>query len=258
MADLRQIVLDTETTGLEASVDRIVEIGGVELVNRRLTQYNYHQYINPEMTMPQGAFDVHGLSDEFLSDKPLFAEIFQGFIDYVKGSQLVIHNAAFDVAFINAEFNRVDPSLGKIEDYCEIIDSLAKARELHPGQRNNLDALAKRYNVDNSHRQLHGALLDSELLADVYLLMTGGQSALSLEDKAGTQNDTGDRQKNDYSAFILPVLNANEIELSAHDVLLSDIEKASGQAALWRQVSTDFSTHDNEFDQDRIINADNE
>ena len=181
MNDLRQIVLDTETTGLNPASDRIVEIGCVELLNRRLTHVNYHQYINPQMAMPLGAYEVHGLDDEFLSDKPVFESIYSEFIQYVSGAQLIIHNASFDISFLDAELNRLDPSLGKMSDYCEVIDSLATARELHPGQRNDLDSLAKRYSIDNSHRKLHGALLDSEILADVYLLMTGGQSSLSLD-----------------------------------------------------------------------------
>ena len=257
MADLRQIVLDTETTGLNARDDRIVEIGGVELINRRLTQNNYHQYINPEMVMPQGAFDVHGLSDDFLADKPLFINIYRSFLDYVKDSQLIIHNAAFDVAFLNEEFQRVDPGLGKIEDYCEVIDSLATARELHPGQRNNLDALAKRYNVDNSHRTLHGALLDSEILAEVFLLMTGGQSALSLEETSRT-NVAGEAQKSiDYSNFNIPVLEASEEEVAAHLLMLTDIEKTSGKASIWRnveQTKESFQDQNQDVIEDGVLN----
>ena len=237
-------MLDTETTGLNAKDDRIVEIGGVELMNRRLTQNNYHQYINPEMVMPQGAFDVHGLSDDFLADKPLFINIYRSFLDYVTDSQLIIHNAAFDVAFLNEEFLRVDPGLGKIEDYCEVIDSLATARELHPGQRNSLDALAKRYNVDNSHRTLHGALLDSEILAEVYLLMTGGQSALSLEETSGS-NITRETQKTiDYSNFNVPILEASQEELNAHLLMLTDIEKKSGMASIWRKIEPTKESQD--------------
>ncbi len=242
MSELRQVVLDTETTGLSPDNDRIVEIGCVELVNRRLTYTNYHQYINPQMAMPQGAFDVHGLSDEFLSDKPLFADICHSFLEYVKGSQLIIHNAGFDIGFLDAELHRLDPSLGKMADYCEVIDSLATARELHPGQRNDLDSLARRYTIDNSHRTLHGALLDSEILAEVYLLMTGGQSALSLDEDMSAKASEGKKIQIDISALDLPVIIANEQELSEHQKMLSDIEKASGGASLWSKLKQESPT----------------
>lgn len=238
MSDLRQIVLDTETTGLSPENDRIVEIGCVEMVNRRLTAVNFHEYINPQMAMPQGAFDVHGLGDEFLADKPLFSAVSASFLDYIKGSQLVIHNASFDIGFLDAELRRLDPDLGKISDYCEVIDSLAKARELHPGQRNDLDSLAKRYSIDNSHRTLHGALLDSEILAEVYLLMTGGQSALSLDEKtAADSNLLSNANKVDISKFILPVIKANDEELSAHNQMLLEIEKACDSSSLWQKIN---------------------
>ena len=237
MSDLRQIVLDTETTGLSPENDRIVEIGCVEMMNRRLTNVNFHEYLNPQMPMPQGAFDVHGLSDEFLSDKPLFANVCSSFLDYVKGSQLIIHNASFDVGFLDAEIQRLNPSLGKLTDYCEVVDSLATARELHPGQRNDLDSLAKRYSIDNSHRTLHGALLDSEILAEVFLLMTGGQSALSLDEEISTGSSTSNKVKFDFSEFSLPVIQANEDEITAHKSMLGDIEKASGGASLWQKLS---------------------
>ncbi len=237
MSDLRQVVLDTETTGLSPVNDRIVEIGCVELVNRRLTYTNYHQYMNPQMAMPQGAYDVHGLGDEFLADKPLFADICASFLEYVKGSQLIIHNAGFDIGFLDAELHRLDPSLGKMSDYCEVIDSLATARELHPGQRNDLDSLAKRYTIDNSHRTLHGALLDSEILAEVYLLMTGGQSDLSLEaDMSNTALD-GSKVQIDLSGLQLPVIKADAAELAAHQDMLVDIEKSSGGASLWSKLN---------------------
>ena len=238
MNDLRQIVLDTETTGLNPGVDRIVEIGCVELVNRRLTHVNYHQYINPQMAMPLGAYEVHGLDDDFLADKPLFEGICAEFLEYVRGAQLVIHNASFDISFLDAELNRLDPSLGKMTNYCEIIDSLAKARELHPGQRNDLDSLAKRYNIDNSHRKLHGALLDSEILADVYLLMTGGQSSLSLDHEVRLSAQENDAQKRvNIENFNLPVVMADETELSAHQQILLEIEKNGAEPAMWAKFS---------------------
>ena len=238
MNDLRQVVLDTETTGLSPDNDRIVEIGCVELVNRRLTYTNYHQYINPQMAMPQGAYDVHGLGDEFLADKPLFADVFESFLDYVKGSQLIIHNAGFDIGFLNAELRRLDPKLGKMSDYCEVIDSLATARELHPGQRNDLDSLARRYTIDNSHRTLHGALLDSEILAEVYLLMTGGQSALSLDEDMSKSASEDSRVHIDISGLQLTVIKADAAELAAHQEMLIEIEKNSGAASLWSKLNT--------------------
>lgn len=237
MSELRQVVLDTETTGLNPAHDRIVEIGCVEMVNRRLTSVNFHEYLNPQMPMPQGAFDVHGLSDEFLADKSLFADVCHKFLDYVKGTQLVIHNAGFDIGFLDAEMNRLDPSLGKIADYCEVIDSLATARELHPGQRNDLDSLAKRYSIDNSHRTLHGALLDSEILAEVYLLMTGGQSALSLDEQSSANSSAANRVNVDVSGLVLPVIRANEEELLAHKTMLFEIEKASNSSSIWQKIA---------------------
>ena len=179
---MKQIVLDTETTGLEPKQGhRIIEIGCVELINRRETKRNFHQYLNPEREIEDGAYNVHGLSNEFLSDKPRFADIAQDFIDFIKDSELIIHNAPFDVGFINSELKLMGKKWGQVEDYCKVFDTLLLAREKHPGQKNNLDALCKRYDVDNSNRELHGALLDAEILLDVYLGMTGGQTDLSLE-----------------------------------------------------------------------------
>lgn len=178
---MRQIVLDTETTGIDpAEGHRIIEIGCVELMERQLTGRNYHVYINPDREVEAEAITVHGITNEFLADKPRFAEIADEFFEFIKGAELVIHNAAFDVGFMDSEFARVKP-VRKTADHCSIVDSLAIARARHPGQKNNLDALCKRYGVDNSNRDLHGALLDAEILADVYLLLTGGQTALSLD-----------------------------------------------------------------------------
>lgn len=243
MNELRQIVLDTETTGLSPDVDRIVEIGCVELVNRRLTYVNYHQYINPQMPMPQGAFDVHGLGDDFLSDKPLFDDICSSFLDYVKGSQLIIHNAGFDIGFLNAELQKVNPALGKIEDYCEIIDSLATARELHPGQRNDLDSLAKRYAIDNSQRKLHGALLDSEILADIYLMMSGGQSTLSLDEKKSKEVNTSSQFNIDMNVLNLPIIKADDRELHAHNMILKEMESTNSESSLWTQLEQVLMEH---------------
>ncbi|WP_396585044.1 DNA polymerase III subunit epsilon [Guyparkeria halopsychrophila] len=183
---MRQIVLDTETTGMPVGEGhRLIEIGAVELVERRLTHRNYHQYLNPERVVDAGAFAVHGLSNDFLQNKPRFAEVVDEFLDYIRGAELVIHNAAFDVGFIDAELKRIGyPPLAEHVDL--VTDSLAIARHKHPGQRNSLDALCRRYQVDNSDRTLHGALLDSEILADVYLALTGGQWDLSFDNPAET------------------------------------------------------------------------
>ena len=190
----RQIVLDTETTGLEPSQGhRIIEIGCVEIINRRLTQNHWHHYLNPDREIDAGAFDVHGISNEFLQDKPRFAEIADDFLEYIRGAELIIHNAPFDVGFLNNELAKLDGNKTKIADVSRVLDTLVMARQMYPGQKNNLDALCKRYEIDNSARTLHGALLDSEILAEVYLLMTGGQTALSLDsgdaDQSGAQGD---------------------------------------------------------------------
>ena len=179
---MRQIVLDTETTGLEVSLGhRIIEIGCIELINRRVTENHWHFYINPDREIDSGAFDVHGISNEFLQDKHRFPEIADDFLDYIDGAELVIHNAPFDVGFLNHELGLLGNPGGCIEDRCGILDTLLMARQKHPGQKNNLDALCKRYQVDNSHRSVHGALLDARILADVYLIMTGGQTSLGLD-----------------------------------------------------------------------------
>lgn len=180
---MRQIVLDTETTGLETSQDhRIIEIGCVELIDRRITDRHWHFYLNPERQIEAGAFAVHGISNEFLQHKPLFAEVAQDFINYIKDAELIIHNAAFDVGFLDHEFAKLDGENTRISSICSVLDTLVMARQKHPGQKNNLDALCRRYCIDNSQRSLHGALLDARMLGDVYLAMTGGQTALSLDD----------------------------------------------------------------------------
>jgi DNA polymerase-3 subunit epsilon len=232
---MRQIVLDTETTGLEASLGhRIIEIGCVELVNRRVSGNTFHRYINPQRAVDAGALEVHGIDDDFLAMQPAFADVASDFLDFVRGAELVIHNAEFDVAFINQEFHLLEDSPPSIESSCGILDTLALARRLHPGQRNNLDALARRYHVDTSKRELHGALLDARILAEVYLLMTGGQASLlpDLEEarKAGAQAAVAPL---DRRGLALKVVRASKAELASHEQLLERIRAASGGIALW-------------------------
>lgn len=234
---MRQVVLDTETTGLEPSLGhKIIEIGCVELVDRRLTGRHYHQYINPEREVEEGAIEVHGITNEFLADKPLFAQISDEFLAFIKGADLVIHNAPFDVGFINHEFSLLKPPLADVGDVCSVTDTLQMARKKHPGQRNSLDALCQRYGVDNSQRDLHGALLDAEILADVYLLMTGGQFALGLhgdaEGEAVEQGAEVIRRIEGRSPG--RVIRANGGELEAHEQRLDAIAKASGDNCIWR------------------------
>lgn len=245
---MRQIVLDTETTGLETSQGhRIIEIGCVELLNRRLTGQHYHQYINPEREIDQGAIEVHGITNDFLADKPAFAQVAEEFLAFVEGAELVIHNAPFDVGFINSELQRLGAAAstgGTIESRCRIIDTLQMARGKHPGQRNNLDALCQRYGVDNSQRDLHGALLDAEILADVYLAMTGGQTTFQLggADASGEENgaDTGNAPRPlPANRRPLPVIRASNEELAAHQQALETISRAAGGRVLWRELGLD-------------------
>ena len=235
---MRQVVLDTETTGLDvAQGNRIIEIGCVEVDRRRLTGRHYHQYVNPQHEVEEGALEVHGITNEYLADKPLFAQIVDEFLAFVEGSELLIHNAAFDVAFLDAELDRLGSGYGRMADYCKITDTLAIARKKHPGQRSNLDALCKRYGVDNSQRDLHGALLDAEILADVYLLLTGGQTNLVLAEgsESGSRGDqTLTATKIDRADLSLNVLAATAEEISAHEKLLARIQKDSGQC-VWLQ-----------------------
>lgn len=233
---MRQIVLDTETTGLEpAEGHRIIEIGCVELVDRRLTRNNFHQYLQPDREIDQGAVDVHGITNQFLRDKPHFADVAEDFVGYIRGAELIIHNAPFDVGFLDHELGRWLEGAQRIGDLCQVIDTLTMARSLHPGQRNSLDALCKRYDVDNSQRDLHGALLDAEILADVYLAMTGGQTSLSLgstnEPGAGVVRASARRLSTNRPP--LPVVRAREDELSAHHARLVAIDEASGGRCLW-------------------------
>ncbi|MBU3070092.1 DNA polymerase III subunit epsilon [Aestuariicella sp. G3-2] len=233
---MRQIVLDTETTGLEPSQGhRIIEIGCVELVNRKLTGRHYHQYIQPDRLVDEGAMEVHGITDEFLKDKPRFAQIAPEFLEFINGAQLVIHNAPFDIGFIDHEFAMLRPVVQPVSEFCSVIDTLVMARQKHPGQKNNLDALCKRYGVDNSQRDLHGALLDAEILADVYLLMTGGQTKLMLgaesEDSDSDSEYVSGIQRVSASRAPLRVIRANSDELSAHEAKLNEL----GESCLWRQ-----------------------
>jgi DNA polymerase-3 subunit epsilon len=234
---VRQVVLDTETTGLSPELGhRILEIGCVEIVDRKLTRRHYHQYINPQREIDDGALEVHGITQEFLKDKPVFKDIFNPFLEYVKGAELIIHNAPFDVGFINREMRLISPQLGKITDYCSIVDSLEVARNKHPGQKNNLNALCKRYMVDNSQRDLHGALLDSEILADVYLLMTGGQVTLSLGEDESTRLDDGAGVRRISSERgALRVVRANSDEIDRHQQYLGDLKENTGVEALWNE-----------------------
>ena len=231
----RQIVLDTETTGLSAdSGDRIIEIGCVELLNRRLTGNNLHFYLNPERDSHEDARRVHGLTTEFLSDKPKFAEVADDILTYLDGAEVIIHNAAFDVGFLDRELERVrKPAFTNFVG--TVTDTLVMAKQLYPGKRNSLDALCDRLGVDNSTRTLHGALLDAELLADVYIALTRGQEALLLDlGDVGQLGAAGTRP--DYSALDLPTLRANDAELSAHEAVLVQIDKSSSGKTIWRAV----------------------
>ncbi len=232
---MRQIVLDTETTGIEPSEGhRIIEVGCVEMINRKLTGRTYHRYINPQREVDAEAIEVHGITNDFLLDKPLFGDVLHEFQDFIRGAQLVIHNAPFDVGFINHEFALAGPDNGTVDDLCSVVDTLVMARKLHPGQKNNLDALCRRYGIDNSQRELHGALLDSEILADVYLFMTGGQTSLMLGQGDGGGEATG-IQRVAAGQYQLVVPKASAAELEEHEAMLSRIDKKSG-GSLWRSV----------------------
>lgn len=225
---MRQIVLDTETTGLDPkSGHRIIEIGCVELIDRRITGQHFHRYINPERLVDEGAMKVHNISNEFLKDKPLFAEIKEEFFDFIQGSELIIHNAPFDLGFLDHEFHLLDKKFSKIAAYCAVFDTLVMARKLFPGQRNNLDALCKRYEVNNTHREWHGGLLDAEILARVYLAMTGGQASLfsdsTTSEKKSDQSMTMIIEKKLRSQ--LPVIHADLDEIAAHEEFLKKLNK---------------------------------
>lgn len=236
---MRQIFLDTETTGLEHKLGhRIIEIGCVEMRNRRLTHHHFHRYINPEREIDEGALKVHGINLEFLQDKPRFAEIASEFLDFVRGTELIIHNAPFDIGFLNAELARLD--MAPIETVCHAVqDTLRMAKELHPGKKNRLDALCERYGIDNSQRKLHGALLDAELLAEVYVAMTRGQESLIMELGNGRTGDSGETAWN--AAQIQHrrtqyILRASAAENEEHDRQLAAIDKESRGACLWKKT----------------------
>lgn len=234
----RQIVLDTETTGLEhRQGHRIIEIGCVELINRKLTGNNYHIYLNPQREIDQGAMEVHGITNEFLADKPFFADIYQGMMDYLKGAELVIHNAAFDVGFLDAELAKIATPTDKINDVCGVHDTLLQARKMFPGQRNTLDALCQRFDINNSHRELHGALLDAEILADVYLAMTGGQTLMTLD--ASNSSSSGDQQHQpiNYSELSLPVVQPTDQEQNKHAEWVAKLDKKVEGQCVWSRIS---------------------
>lgn len=237
----RQIFLDTETTGLSPeSGDRIIEIGCVEMINRRLTGRHLHHYFNPERPNHEDAVKVHGLTDEFLADKPLFASLADEIIDYCRGAEIIIHNASFDIGFLNAELRRLGK--GVFTDHvAEVTDTLVMAREMFPGKSNSLDALCKRLEVDNTHRTLHGALMDAELLAEVYINLTRGQDALLMDDGTGGMDGASAHagmEKLDYSAICLPVLSPTPEEQLAFEAALTDLDKASGGKAIWKTMDT--------------------
>jgi len=235
---MRQIVLDTETTGLEVRQGhRLIEIACLEMVERRLTGRRYQTYLNPERAIDEGARQVTGIEDDFLLDKPRFADVAEDFLAFIDGAELIIHNAAFDLGFLNAELARLPASQGAIQERCSVLDTLAMARERYPGQRNSLDALCKRLGVDNSARELHGGLIDCQLLADVYIAMTSGQVALDLGfDKPGEE---------ERATIVLPVellrrprvLRAGADELAAHEKRLDALDKSAGGTSLWRRES---------------------
>ena len=232
---MRQVVLDTETTGLEVTQGhRIIEIGCVEIMHRRTTDQTYHQFLNPEREIDQGAQEVHGISMEFLADKAKFVDVVDDFIRFVEGAELIIHNASFDVGFINAELKAAKYRIKDINKCCKVTDSLAQARKMHPGQKNSLDALCKRYEIDNSHRELHGALLDAQILADVYLAMTGGQGSLSLAPDVGKNSQLqGSATHIGQKREKLKIEYANKQELDAHEAFLNKIQEESDSGCAW-------------------------
>jgi DNA polymerase-3 subunit epsilon len=235
---MRQVVLDTETTGLEVEQQhRIIEIGCVELFNRRLTGRTFHRYLNPERDIDQGAEQVHGLTRARLAKEPTFSQVHPEFLEFIRDAELIIHNAAFDIAFLNAELSR-SAHAHKVDDLCRVLDTLALARQMHPGQRNSLDALCKRYSVDNSHRDFHGALLDARILAEVYLAMTGGQAVLTLSAESDTARSRARQtapSRYAEGARII-VIRPDENELAAHEHVLALLDKASGGQTVWRRL----------------------
>ena len=242
----RQIVLDTETTGLSVEEGhRVIEIGCLEIRNRRLTGQKFHRYLNPEREIDAGALEVHGISRGQLADAPRFADVVVDFIDFVRGAELIIHNAPFDVGFLDRELQLLGSAWGRLADYCTVQDTLLMARELHPGQRNSLDALCKRYEIENAHRTLHGALLDAELLADVYLAMTGGQGALGLDAQQTVGASEAVGEEGALRGRDLPrsrVIEPSAADLAAHAARLAVIDKRSGGRCLWLAQAADSGT----------------
>jgi DNA polymerase-3 subunit epsilon len=234
---VRQIILDTETTGIDPEAGHnVIEIGCVEMVRRKLTGNTWHQYIKPDREVEAEAIEVHGITNEFLADKPRFAELAHEFLEFVRGAELIIHNAAFDIGFLNTELARNGIN-ERVDEICTVIDTLMLARKKHPGQRNSLDALCRRYGIDNSHRELHGALLDSEILADVYLVLTGGQTSLQLG-QGDSEDGEGEEpiRRIDASALVLPIVRANTDEIALHEAFLDLLDKKS-DGAVWRNLS---------------------
>jgi DNA polymerase-3 subunit epsilon len=242
---MRQIVLDTETTGLDVALGhKIIEVGCIELVDRKFTGRTLHLYLNPEREVEAGAIEVHGITNEMLADKPVFAAIADSFVEFVQGAELIIHNAPFDIGFLNQELASLQRDFRTMQEYCQILDTLALARKKHPGQKNNLDALCKRYQVDNSQRELHGALKDAEILADVYLLMTGGQSSLVLGYETNDQTAANLlEEKITGERLPLRVLKPAEDELAAHTKRLQQIQKSSGDKCLWLKLDAQNISH---------------
>ncbi|MBA3582409.1 MAG: DNA polymerase III subunit epsilon [Gammaproteobacteria bacterium] len=240
---MRQVVLDTETTGLEPEKGhRIIEIGCVEIIGRRLTERRFHCYLQPDREIDAGAVEVHGITTEFLADKPRFVDVVDEFLNFIRGSKLVIHNAAFDLGFINAELKRLQRDDPLIETHCDIVDTLAMARKLHPGQKNNLNALCQRYGIDNSQRALHGALLDAEILADLYLVMTGGQTSLLGLDAIETQVIAAEVVSATTRRLTgsLRVIKADAADLAAHELMLASLRKQAG-SAVWDRYEPEES-----------------
>ncbi|WP_017348025.1 DNA polymerase III subunit epsilon [Pantoea sp. A4] len=236
----RQIILDTETTGMNMigvhyEGHRIIEIGAVEVINRRLTGNNFHIYLKPDRLVDPEAFGVHGIADEFLADKPSFSDVADEFLEYIRGAELVIHNASFDIGFMDYEFSLLKRGIAKTDTFCKVTDSLAMARKLFPGKRNSLDALCSRYEIDNSKRTLHGALLDAEILSEVFLTMTGGQTSLVFAHDSDRAEQTGgdEIQRVVRSASALRVVKASEDEMVAHESRL-DLVLKKGGSCLWR------------------------
>lgn len=243
---MRQIILDTETTGLSPQQGhRIIEIGCVELINRRVTGKHFHYYLQPDRPIDAGAVQVHGITEEFLIGKPRFHEVAQEFKNFIKGAELIIHNAPFDVGFLEYEFLLLNEKEWlTLSNHCPITDTLLLARQKHPGQRNNLDALCKRYNIDNTHRDKHGALLDAHILADVYLAMTGGQEVLILDEvipQAATQQISV-QEAHQAMQFSLPIIQANAEELTAHESLIHEMKQKYGAESHWQELAVTNET----------------